>query len=183
MREAVCVGPCSSLMMCVHVCVFPFCVQGGGARERAGRERLIRDCGDGGLPIGGGGRRVQQLGCKSGKHGSLRHVRGELLGHLLRIRLRYLLRRLPNARVLQSQLRTSQMNRSQCNPAVWCLCAANGACVWVARCIIMFASNSHTPCLRWRTALNGHIWYCVTMSILNLLCSNVYNDTNRIDLV
>ena len=29
---------------------------------------------------------------------------------------------------------------------------------------IMFVSNSHTPCLRWRTALNGHIWYCVTMS-------------------
>ena len=96
--------------MCVYMRVFPFCVQDGGARERAGRERLIRDGGAGLVPIGGGGRRVQLewLERQSGKHGSVQHVRGELLGQWsLRNRLRLLLRRLPNARKMQSPLRKS----------------------------------------------------------------------------
>ena len=70
-----------------------------------------------------------------------------------------------------------QMNRTQCNPAVWWfLCMPQTRCVGVGgwRGILMIVSNSHTPCLRWRTALNGHIWYCVTMSILNHLCSTLH---------
>ena len=60
-----------------------------------------------------------------------------------------------------------QINRHQCDPAVWC-CVCRKRGVWGGwRGILMFASNSHTPCLRWRTALNGHIGYCVTMTILN----------------
>ena len=156
--------------------VFPFCVQDGGARERAGRERLIRADDAGVLSVGSGGRSVQrQLGCKSGKHGSVQHVRGELLGRvLLRTRLHELLRRLPNARVLQSPMRTSPMNRPNVTRlcGVVCLPQTGRVCGW--RGIIMFASNSHTPCLRWRTALNGHIWYCVTMTILNHICSTLH---------
>ena len=42
------------------MCVFPFCVQDGGAWERAGRERLIRDVDAGLVPEGVGGWMLQK---------------------------------------------------------------------------------------------------------------------------
>ena len=66
--------------MCV-VCLPLLCVQDGGARERVERERLTRAGGAGVLPIGGGGQSVRRLSSQSGKQGSVRDVRGELLEH------------------------------------------------------------------------------------------------------
>ena len=76
---------------------------------------------------------------KAANMGACNTCKSSCSGTYCEYRLLVLLRRVLNARVLQNQVRrTSQMNRPQWNPAVWCpcVCRKSGACVWLVRCIV-----------------------------------------------